>query len=118
MAQAADQRSVALEPSWLAHLQPEFDKPYMRDLRAFLLAQKRAGRRVFVSAVGDSVSAEQGIAADQFVLRRSAAAIGGRLWTDSFVAARNMSADCSQPAAHAGLLPRLNLIRAVIIIAR
>lgn len=32
-----------LEPSWLAALQPEFAAPYMRDLRAFLVEEKRRG---------------------------------------------------------------------------
>ena len=40
-------RAIELEASWLAHLQPEFDQPYMRDLRAFLEAEKRAGRHIF-----------------------------------------------------------------------
>jgi uracil-DNA glycosylase len=38
---------VQLEPSWLEWLAPEFDKPYMRQLRAYLLAEKRAGKRIF-----------------------------------------------------------------------
>jgi uracil-DNA glycosylase len=33
-----------LEPSWLAVLGPEFDKPYMDALRAFLVAEKTAHR--------------------------------------------------------------------------
>ena len=44
---AAPERKIDLEASWLAHLAPEFDKPYMRDLRAFLAAEKRAGKRIF-----------------------------------------------------------------------
>jgi uracil-DNA glycosylase len=40
-------RSIALEPSWLAHLAPEFEQDYMRQLRAFLSAEKQAGKRIF-----------------------------------------------------------------------
>lgn len=32
-----------MDASWLRHLQPEFDAPYMADLRAFLLEEKRNG---------------------------------------------------------------------------
>ncbi|MBM70099.1 MAG: uracil-DNA glycosylase [Haliea sp.] len=38
---------VQLEASWLRHLAPEFEKPYMRGLRAFLQAEKAAGVQVF-----------------------------------------------------------------------
>jgi uracil-DNA glycosylase len=38
---------VALEESWLAQLGGEFEQPYMQELRAFLLAQKKAGKRIF-----------------------------------------------------------------------
>jgi uracil-DNA glycosylase len=41
------ERPVQLEASWLAALATEFEQPYMAALRAFLLAQKRAGKRVF-----------------------------------------------------------------------
>ncbi len=40
-------RSIQLEPSWLARLGGEFEQPYMQQLRAFLLAEKRAGKRIF-----------------------------------------------------------------------
>jgi len=36
-----DSHTVHLHPSWLAHLQQEFDKEYMRDLRQFLLRRKQ-----------------------------------------------------------------------------
>lgn len=36
-----------MEASWLAHLAPEFDRAYMQDLRAFLQAEKLAGKRIF-----------------------------------------------------------------------
>lgn len=38
---------VRLEPSWLEALGPEFDKPYLRELSAFLRAQKAAGKRIY-----------------------------------------------------------------------
>ncbi|WP_288902140.1 uracil-DNA glycosylase [uncultured Sneathiella sp.] len=38
---------IKLEKSWLEQLQPEFDKQYMRDLRAFLVAEKAAGKVIF-----------------------------------------------------------------------
>jgi uracil-DNA glycosylase len=38
---------VKLDPSWLAPLQKEFDAPYMAALRAFLLAERDAGKRIF-----------------------------------------------------------------------
>ena len=40
-------RAVQLEPSWLARLAPEFEQDYMVQLRAFLQAQKQAGKRIF-----------------------------------------------------------------------
>ncbi len=42
-------RIIQLESSWLAPLAGEFDQPYMQELRAFLLAEKRAGKRVYPS---------------------------------------------------------------------
>lgn len=38
---------VKLESSWLAHLQDQFEQPYMKTLGEFLRAQKRAGKRIF-----------------------------------------------------------------------
>jgi uracil-DNA glycosylase len=38
---------VRLHPSWLEKLQGEFDSEYMASLRAFLLAEKAAGKRIF-----------------------------------------------------------------------
>lgn len=46
-------RAVQLEDSWLARLAPEFEQPYMAALRSFLLAQKKAGKRVFPA--GDEI---------------------------------------------------------------
>jgi uracil-DNA glycosylase len=40
-------RAVQLESSWLAPLTGEFEQPYMADLRVFLQAEKRAGKRIF-----------------------------------------------------------------------
>lgn len=40
-------RAIQLEGSWLEKLAPQFDQPYMGDLRSFLLAQKKAGKTVF-----------------------------------------------------------------------
>jgi len=38
--------NIDLEPSWLSHLQEEFTKPYMQQLKAFLLQEKRAGKTI------------------------------------------------------------------------
>ncbi len=45
-----------LEKSWLEQLRPEFDKPYMRELRQFLLNEKSAGKVIF-PAGGDIFAA-------------------------------------------------------------
>ena len=45
MSEAAER--VVLEPSWKTALLPEFEKPYMRQLREFLLAEKRARKVVY-----------------------------------------------------------------------
>ena len=45
MSEAADR--VVLEPSWKSALLPEFEKPYMRQLRDFLLSEKRARKVVY-----------------------------------------------------------------------
>ena len=39
--------SIALEPSWLAVLKDEFEKPYMKDLRKFLQSEKELGQIVY-----------------------------------------------------------------------
>jgi uracil-DNA glycosylase len=46
---SASGRSIDLEESWLARLAPEFELPYMQQLREFLLAEKRAGKHIFPS---------------------------------------------------------------------
>lgn len=38
---------IKLHDSWKAPLRPEFDGDYMRDLKAFLLAEKERGKRIF-----------------------------------------------------------------------
>ena len=39
--------SAALEPGWLSVLENEFEKQYMKDLKAFLLQEKEAGFTIF-----------------------------------------------------------------------
>lgn len=39
--------SVKLHPSWLAPLEAEFDQDYMKALRAYLVAEKQAGKAIF-----------------------------------------------------------------------
>jgi uracil-DNA glycosylase len=38
---------IKLHPDWLAALRTEFDEPYMATLKAFLVAEKAAGKRIF-----------------------------------------------------------------------
>ena len=40
-------RIIDLPASWLVHLQKEFEAPYMQQLRAFLLQQKRQGKQIY-----------------------------------------------------------------------
>jgi uracil-DNA glycosylase len=44
---ATSRKPIDLHPSWLAHLAPEFDLPYMQQLKQFLLAQKQAGKVIY-----------------------------------------------------------------------
>jgi uracil-DNA glycosylase len=39
--------SIKLEPSWLAHLQDQFELDYMKALKQFLKQEKAAGKRIF-----------------------------------------------------------------------
>ena len=39
--------NIQLHDNWLKRLKPEFDKPYMQELRAFLLAEKNAGKTIY-----------------------------------------------------------------------
>jgi len=41
------QDSIHLEPSWLKRLEPEFQKPYMEHLRAFLKSEKQGEKVLF-----------------------------------------------------------------------
>lgn len=41
---------IKLEPGWKAALMAEFAAPYMAELRAFLLAERAAGKRIFPPA--------------------------------------------------------------------
>jgi uracil-DNA glycosylase len=43
-------RAIKLHPSWLRWLEPEFEQPYMQELRAFLMAEKRAGKIIYPAA--------------------------------------------------------------------
>jgi len=40
-------REIQLHESWLALMADEFEKPYMTDLRAFLLREKQEGKTIF-----------------------------------------------------------------------
>lgn len=43
----SENSKVKLDPSWLTHLNDEFDQPYMKDLRQFLLDEKKQGKTIF-----------------------------------------------------------------------
>lgn len=45
----AEAKAPQLEASWLEHLQAEFDKPYMAQLRSFLLEERRLGKVIYPS---------------------------------------------------------------------
>lgn len=47
------ERRVKLDPSWLSRLSGEFEKPYMDELRGFLIAEKKAGKEIYPS--GDDI---------------------------------------------------------------
>ncbi|MDO8345252.1 MAG: uracil-DNA glycosylase [Cellvibrio sp.] len=40
-------KTIDLHPSWLRHLVAEFEQPYMKQLKAFLLAEKRQGKVIY-----------------------------------------------------------------------
>lgn len=40
-------KPIDLEPSWLNRLEPEFQQPYMRQLKQFLLREKQQGKVIF-----------------------------------------------------------------------
>ncbi|QKX19142.1 uracil-DNA glycosylase [Microbulbifer sp. YPW1] len=39
--------NIKIHPSWFSVLQPEFNKPYMAELRQFLLEERQAGKSIF-----------------------------------------------------------------------
>lgn len=41
------QREIKLEPSWKRRIEDEFNKPYMAELRRFLIGRKKAGAHVY-----------------------------------------------------------------------
>ena len=41
---------IKLHPSWLAVVGDEFDKPYMQQLKAFMQAEKKAGKVIYPAA--------------------------------------------------------------------
>ena len=43
-------QTIKLDPSWRASLAAEFDQPYMAALRAFLIAERAAGKQIFPPA--------------------------------------------------------------------
>lgn len=43
----AEQRPVQLEPSWLGLLESEFEQPYMKALRSFLMQEQSAGAQIY-----------------------------------------------------------------------
>ncbi|WP_111640384.1 uracil-DNA glycosylase [Marinimicrobium alkaliphilum] len=49
-ARIARERAIDLHPSWLAHLAPEFERPHMQALRAFLRREKQAGKTLYPSS--------------------------------------------------------------------
>ena len=47
MTSGSSARTIQLEPSWQAALQGEFEADYMQSLKAFLSAEKRAGKQIY-----------------------------------------------------------------------
>lgn len=43
----ATAKKIDIHPSWLVHLAPEFEQPYMQQLKAFLLAEKQSGSVIY-----------------------------------------------------------------------
>lgn len=43
----AAREKLQLHPNWVRVLEPEFDQPYMKDLKAFLVAEKRGGKVIY-----------------------------------------------------------------------
>lgn len=40
-------KKIDIHPSWLVHLAPEFELPYMKQLKSFLVAEKQQGKIIF-----------------------------------------------------------------------
>jgi len=49
------ERKVKLHPSWYSRLRDEFEKPYMEELRSYLISEKRAGKEIYPA--GDNIFA-------------------------------------------------------------
>lgn len=47
------ERKIKLDPSWNSRLSGEFEKPYMDELRDFLIAEKKAGKEIYPA--GDDI---------------------------------------------------------------
>jgi uracil-DNA glycosylase len=41
------EKTIQMDPSWLSKLETEFEKPYMQNLRAFLLDEKQKGKLIY-----------------------------------------------------------------------
>jgi len=44
------ENNINLEASWLAHLEDEFNKPYMKQLKNFLMEEKKLGKNILPKA--------------------------------------------------------------------
>ncbi|MCK5735151.1 MAG: uracil-DNA glycosylase, partial [Spirochaetaceae bacterium] len=53
--ESSGNRQVKLHPSWYSRLKDEFEKPYMKELKSFLIAEKKAGKEIYPS--GDNIFA-------------------------------------------------------------
>lgn len=43
----ATAKKIDMHPCWLAHLESEFEEPYMQSLKAFLVAEKQQGKVIY-----------------------------------------------------------------------
>lgn len=46
-------KKAQLDSSWMQYVGPEFDQPYMKELKAFLVAEKKAGKTIYPA--GDKI---------------------------------------------------------------
>jgi uracil-DNA glycosylase len=44
---SSEMTAVKIEPSWKLKLEPEFSKPYFKELRNFIKGEREAGRKIF-----------------------------------------------------------------------